>query len=115
MIDLELLEKLDTDCINKLKGSSLWSLINPPKKAYPRLTRLFYVKLNQVPGKEFKITSRVAGIDIELDHEILAEILGCDAECDTDVYPDKRDAIKIAKRNSFYLIYQPLSNSHTQC
>ena len=48
----QLLEKLkDLDCIQKLKASPAWHLINKSEIAYPRMVKLFYINLKLKKGK----------------------------------------------------------------
>ena len=80
-----MIEKMkDLDCMNKLKSGSVWSMINKSEVAYPRLTKLFYINLKHKSGKDWCLTSKVAGIDIELNHKVFSEVLGYDFKVDTN-------------------------------
>ena len=109
----QLLEKLkDLDCIQKLKASPAWHLINKSEIAYPRLVKLFYINLKLKKGKEFCLTSKAAGVDIELNHEVFSKVLGYDFKVDCDQVVDKKEIIKSAKLE-FFNIQNPAKHQLT--
>ena len=76
-------------------------MLNKLEVAYHRLTKLFYINLKQKKGKDWCLTSKVAGIDIELNHKIFPEVLGYEFKTNVDQALDKKQIIKSAKLEFF--------------
>ena len=87
-------------------------MLNKSEVAYPRLTRLFYINLKLKKGKEWCLTSKVAGKDIELNHKVFSEVLGFDFKIDADQILDKKQLIQSAKLD-FFNESSPPKHQHT--
>lgn len=101
-VDLEFLESMALPCVNLVKNSNVWTVLNPGTVAYPRLTRLFYVNLSAHREKGvLTLKSKIKNRPITLTASSLAIILGVPENVDTKSYPPKNICLTRAQKEFF--------------